>query len=296
VIAMDLIGYLLIGVLLCQSTLALAMLFEAIQKAGFRRGQMLRSLSSMHAMAREWHSLSSAEQDRRRRSLQADPLAVAVDLLTRDPGKADVAEMHLHRWLQSLDGNTGHLRQWLVKTAPLIGLAGTLAGISCSMAQFQQRVSDPGVIVHGFAVAIETTLYGIFVSCFCLIADRLFWKPLKDEMRERWLDIETQLVLTAKKSAEVPAGQKVVAQRPAEPGAAKAGNAKQGRRGDKHQRQVETARSGSGRLDANIDLPLVNGNDLPTVSRSEAYCFDMGSPPVLRTQPEPDSASLVYSH
>jgi len=198
-IAMDLIGYLLIGVLLCQSILGLAILFDAILKAGLKRRQTLMSLTELLSLAKSWHTLSSTEQERRRQRVQANPLAPAFAMLVDRTGLATHAEHHVHRWLQSLDGNATHLKMLLVKTAPLIGLAGTLAGIASSMGRFEQRVSDPGVIVHGFSVAIETTLYGIFVTCFCLLADRIFWKPLKDQARELWLEVEMQLAQGAAK-------------------------------------------------------------------------------------------------
>lgn len=204
---MDLIGYLLIGVLLCQSILGLAILFDAILKAGLKRRQTLMSLTELLSLAKSWHTLSSTEQERRRQRVQANPLAPAFAMLVDRTGLATHAEHHVHRWLQSLDGNATHLKMLLVKTAPLIGLAGTLAGIASSMGRFEQRVSDPGVIVHGFSVAIETTLYGIFVTCFCLLADRIFWKPLKDQARELWLEVEMQLAQGAAKKSAAAAAQ-----------------------------------------------------------------------------------------
>lgn len=273
---MDLIGTLLIGVLLLQSTLGLAILFDAILYAGLKREQTLESLTVLHVLAKSWHSLSPSEQADRRKRVQVRHLATAFDLMVHAPGLAPHAEHHVHRWLQSLDGNVTNLKQLLTKTAPLIGLAGTLAGISSSMGRFEQRVSDPGVIVHGFSVAIETTLYGIFVSCFCLLADRLFWRPLKEQARELWLEIETVTALDRKKSearstdATATTVQRLTTRRDAEP------------RGLTHGKP--SAQRNTRRKDATGELQSLSGPPLTSHAELPEFRHDEASPPGGRTR------------
>lgn len=292
---MDLIGYLLIGVLLCQSILGLAILFDAILKAGLKRRQTLMSLTELLSLARSWHTLSSTEQERRRQRVQANPLMAAFEILVDNTGLANHSEHHVDRWLQSLDGNSTHLKMLLVKTAPLIGLAGTLAGIASSMGRFEQRVSDPGVIVHGFSVAIETTLYGIFVTCFCLLADRIFWKPLKDQARELWLEIEMQLAQgAAKKSAAAAAA---AAAQSAKAGRRKANN-QQNSQALKHfdppAAQDDRHRPLPGRLESPVGRPQPLRTELGDAS-------DQGLPVPQKETLVPADADyrateLVYSH
>ena len=287
---MDLIGYLLIGILLCQSILGLAILFDAILKAGLKRRQTLQSLTELLSLAKSWHTLSATEQERRRQRVRANPLAAAFEMLVDGTGLATPAEHHVHRWLQSLDGNATHLKMLLVKTAPLIGLAGTLAGISSSMGRFEQRVSDPGVIVHGFSVAIETTLYGIFVTCFCLLADRIFWKPLKDQARDMWLEVEMQLAQGAAKKPAAATAQSAKAGRRKTDGPQHAATLN---RVDQSATQDERRRQRDGRLESAVrlsqpiqaELRVASDNQLP-VSRNEAPLTDAD----IR------ATELVYSH
>ncbi|MEY2724942.1 MAG: MotA/TolQ/ExbB proton channel family [Planctomycetota bacterium] len=199
---MNLFGHLLTGVLLIQSVLALAILFDAILHAGIRSRQTLRLLFELQTQVR---SLPGMEPRQRAQRVRDVTLRNAVELLLLPAPQTDLADRHFHRWLTRLDQGISRLNSLLTRTAPLVGLAGTLAGISASMARFQQRTSNPDVLVAGFALAIETTLYGIFVTCACLTADRLFWQKLKNMAREVWLNIESELLMHG--PAETPTPQ-----------------------------------------------------------------------------------------
>jgi len=58
--------------------------------------------------------------------------------------------------------------------APLLGLAGTLFGISDALAFVS---SDPSLVIQGFAYAIQTTLIGIFVSVLAHVTAAWIWAP-----------------------------------------------------------------------------------------------------------------------
>tara|TARA_R110002111_G_scaffold260867_1_gene332912 strand:- start:22010 stop:22669 length:660 start_codon:yes stop_codon:yes gene_type:complete len=58
--------------------------------------------------------------------------------------------------------------------APLLGLAGTLFGISDALAFVS---TDPSLVIQGFAYAIQTTLIGIFVSVLAHVTAAWIWAP-----------------------------------------------------------------------------------------------------------------------
>jgi hypothetical protein len=132
----------------------------------------------------------------------------AVDQQALPSGYLDLARNDAAAWIQSLDRGATRINTFLAKTAPMLGLAGTLAGISLSMSQFEQRSAEPEVIIHGFAVAIETTLFGIFVAILCMASNRLLWQPLQQEAATIWDRLERELVLANSPRISSPTGKK----------------------------------------------------------------------------------------
>lgn len=65
----------------------------------------------------------------------------------------------------------------LTKAAPLLGLAATLSGVSSSLEQFVEHPGNPQLFVRGFAVAIQGTLWGVFVSLIALTTVRAIRIP-----------------------------------------------------------------------------------------------------------------------
>lgn len=89
------------------------------------------------------------------------------------------------------DHDAGMLR-WcglLTKAAPLLGLAATLLGVSCSLEEFVQHPGQPQSFVHGFAVAILGTLWGVFVSLVSLATARWFRLPTLARYRQEVLTL-----------------------------------------------------------------------------------------------------------
>ncbi len=174
---MGLLGSLITITLFCQSVFALALFTDAVCRCRLHRDRLL----------------DFRKHGYRNRSFEM--LRRAVDLQALSSAYLDLARNDAASWVHSLDRGATRINTFLAKTAPLLGLAGTLAGISLSMSQFEEQSAEPRVIIHGFAVAIETTLFGIFVAILCMASNRLLWQPLQQEAAEIWGDLERGLLL-----------------------------------------------------------------------------------------------------
>jgi biopolymer transport protein ExbB/TolQ len=193
---MKTLGLILTLVLLIQSVLGLALLIQAVLTCRLQRSTGLHHLTALLTLLRQRRSVTkgrmSATELSGKLSLSREPLLDrAVTLLLQ--GERDLARITARQWIGQLDRGAARLGGLLTRTAPLMGLGGTLAGISMSMAEFAQKSADASQIINGFSVAIETTLYGIFVACFCQLAVRLFWQPFQERAAGLWCELEAML-------------------------------------------------------------------------------------------------------
>jgi len=193
---MKTLGLILTLVLLIQSVLGLALLIQAVLTCRIQRLTGLHSLNALLTHLRQRRPVTngrmSATEITGKLSLSREPLLDrAVTLLLQ--GERDLARITVRQWISQLDRGAARLSGLLTRTAPLMGLGGTLAGISTSMAEFSHEAADANQIISGFSVAIETTLYGIFVACFCQLAVRLFWQPFQERVAGLWCELEALL-------------------------------------------------------------------------------------------------------
>ncbi len=136
-------------------------------------------------------NLSGNTSDNRRR-LQfmsrdlPEKVAAAVRQLTQPKASVEAADIHIGHWLETIEGGSQRLCSWLIPTAPMVGLAGTLAGISEALSHFQQRSESPELMIAGFAVAIQTTLIGLWISFLCWITIKLLWTPYLGRIESSW--------------------------------------------------------------------------------------------------------------
>lgn len=76
-----------------------------------------------------------------------------------------------------LEKGAVRLCAFLAKTAPLLGLAGTLVGMqACLSAHSTVSESPKQAISAGLGTAMNTTLFGIVVAFMCVLTGRLFWE------------------------------------------------------------------------------------------------------------------------
>lgn len=195
---MQFLGHLTTLLLVIESILGLALLIDAL-RAWLNRSVILAPLRSLlKSLQKSQPGQSEFKHPQRsaadHRSETPDLLQRAVETLRNcGPQLLQQAQTDVDRWISSLDGGTSQLTSFLIKTAPQLGLAGTLAGISLSMNKFQSQSADTSVVIQGFAVALSTTLFGIGVAC-CGIAARRLHDRLRQHGEDIWGDVEYRLL------------------------------------------------------------------------------------------------------
>ena len=210
---MSVLSTLVTVLLVAQSILGLGLFLQAMISTRLRRSETLSALTSLHHHLLDLQRLAAKSKKpmanlalgfrvgKMLNETKCPELLRQAVLFTVGPESDDeAATTCVASWIQNLDRGAQRIGGFLTKTAPLMGLGGTLTGISESMHAFGGNATSPEVIVHGFAVAIETTLYGIFVAIFCLMATRLLWQPILEDASGMWLDISNILRSLRQKS------------------------------------------------------------------------------------------------
>lgn len=105
------------------------------------------------------------------------PLVAAARLLLGPTASWLAIQGHLLRYVNQLDGGAQRWIAFLVKTAPQLGLAGTLVGVSGGLAHFAADPSSTHLIIESFAFAITTTLWGVGIAVLGMCTSRLMWQP-----------------------------------------------------------------------------------------------------------------------
>jgi len=117
---------------------------------------------------------------------------ISRHLVTRELGQDEMeALIGLH--IGNLERGVVHLCGLVARTAPLLGLAGTLVGVQMALSAFARNSTEPQLVLEGFATAIGTTLVGILVALFCLATSRLFWQPLIRKTMHDFMDTALEL-------------------------------------------------------------------------------------------------------
>ena len=109
---------------------------------------------------------------------KADAISsISRHLVARDLGQDEV-DVLISLHIGKLERGAVRLCGLVARTAPLLGLAGTLVGVQMALSAFAQSATEPQMVLEGFATAILTTLAGILVALLCLATSRLLWEPL----------------------------------------------------------------------------------------------------------------------
>lgn len=82
------------------------------------------------------------------------------------------------RLVERYDGGVVRWGHILTKAAPLLGLIGTLFGVSVSLQEFVANPADPRTFIRGFSLAISATMLGVLVSLVSLVTVRWVRLPL----------------------------------------------------------------------------------------------------------------------
>ncbi len=200
----------LVMVLLCaESVFALGLFLQAVSSTCLQTPNVTRRI------IRRIESLRSDKQNRcgaagnkgSRATAKAtetanDPIE---NLLTNLVGSVGIGHSEHSAVLSGLirqllgltDNGARSLAIFLCKTAPLLGLAGTLIGISSALAAFSADAGSPEPIIAGFATAMGTTLWGILIAFAAIFSSRVLWQPAIAQTEAAI----SQLLLIAGKSA-----------------------------------------------------------------------------------------------
>jgi len=121
--------------------------------------------------------------------------------------QALVVTMIGRRLIREVDCGGRTLAAFVTKTAPLLGLAGTLLGISASLSSFSSNPEASEEIISGFAMAITTTLWGVMIACLAMVTSRLVWQPAigrAEDLIGELLDEVSQRIRQPKASKKEP--------------------------------------------------------------------------------------------
>ena len=180
--------YTIWALLFGESVLALALLVSGIswrlkgQRAGRQamatgRSYLSRLRGALHAGTGK-AALQAKNAIRADASHKTDAISsISRQLVARDLGQDEV-DVLISLHIGKLERGAVRLCGLVARTAPLLGLAGTLVGVQMALSAFAQSATEPQLVLEGFATAILTTLAGILVALLCLATSRLLWEPL----------------------------------------------------------------------------------------------------------------------
>lgn len=141
-------------------------------------GTLLPGMHSLRSAEHVRRYLQAVEQDLiRRSSPPAGSLLAAARMLVEDGFDWQVIQSQLLRYVHQLDRGAQRWIAFLVKSAPLLGLAGTLVGVSEGLASYAADQSSTTRIIESFAFAISTTLWGVAIAVLGMCTSRLMWQP-----------------------------------------------------------------------------------------------------------------------
>jgi biopolymer transport protein ExbB/TolQ len=197
-------SYLIWGILVAESVLGLALLisglvFRSRQKQSVRSAarkaeyyaSMLASAATAEDPAKGAACLKGVQ---RAASAASDCLSNLVALMLAHRVTVSEVQALIDAEIGKADRGAIRLCGFLARTAPLAGLAGTLVGVQASLSAFSVNRTDPGLIIAGFATAVQTTLAGIVVAFMCLGASRLLIEPRLKRTAMEMFDMSMRLV------------------------------------------------------------------------------------------------------
>lgn len=157
-----------------QSVFALGLLMQAVVSTRIRQPQVTQRIKQR-----------TAELKTRKKTLCIDRSADAVgatleDLIRCCRVNAEqplIVSALCEKVIGHVDGGARSLAAFLSSTSGLLGLAGTLIGISSALISFSANADSPEPIITGFATAIGTTLWGVLIAFTAIFTSRLIWQP-----------------------------------------------------------------------------------------------------------------------
>lgn len=201
------LSFLVMALLMAQSIFALGLLFQAIVSSRIRRPKLIRAIKERTSMLerRSTEQNGSSKKDKRRVVSESQEPAIdeLIHACRQDNSTQPLMIAALcDRLIRMVDGGARSYAAFLSKTAPLLGLAGTLLGISEALMSFSGDSSSQNLIIRGFAIAIGTTLWGILIAFAAMFASRLIWQPVIS-------DVQTALLHLIKAASLSPQRQPV---------------------------------------------------------------------------------------
>ena len=105
---------------------------------------------------------------------------LVYSLLSKNADKEDL-QAFIQTYLKSLERGSTRLCGFLAKTAPLVGLAGTLVGLQGAFTAFARQGGDAQIVVRSFSTAILTTLHGVLIAVMSISVAQLLYEPKLQE-------------------------------------------------------------------------------------------------------------------
>lgn len=150
------------------SILALAIFIYTLLLIGFRRSVIYRDLK----LIKKWQHAPKTLKSKRL------PVSQPMQQLLQKLGKD--WEPQYAAYLTTTNEGIPIIASVLRPISPLLGLAGTLMGISSSLAFVS---TEPELVIQGFSYAINTTLIGIFISVLAHVTAAWIWGPYWKQQR-----------------------------------------------------------------------------------------------------------------
>jgi biopolymer transport protein ExbB/TolQ len=152
----------ILGALWASSITALGIFVYTLLLISFKHSVIYRELK----LIKKWqHALKTFKSKRL-------PLSQPMQQLLQKLGKD--WEPQYAAYLTTTNEGIPVIASVLRPVAPLLGLAGTLMGISSSLAFVS---TEPELVIQGFSYAINTTLIGIFISVLAHVTAAWIWGP-----------------------------------------------------------------------------------------------------------------------
>jgi biopolymer transport protein ExbB/TolQ len=183
-------SWLTTGGLAAISVLAVAAFFQAVYMVWFRpswnttdAGLLLTRLGNQKTPARRKQFLEQVKAAAAKSRVKGTRLPLDVaNLVVAGDGNWPLLAAQMQRYAGSQDGGAQRWLAFFVKAAPLLGLAGTLVGVSEGLASYAADPSSTNRIIEAFAFAILTTLWGVGIAVLGMATSRLMWQPYLEQI------------------------------------------------------------------------------------------------------------------
>lgn len=170
---MDGLSLLVMTLLGAQSVFALGLLMQAVVSTRIRQPEVSQRIQQR---------MTELKIRKKSRCLDpsVDPVGATLEDLIQCCVNAEqplVVAALCEKVIGQVDGGARSLAAFLSSTSGLLGLAGTLIGISSALMSFSADAGSPEPIITGFATAMGTTLWGVLIAFTAIFTSRLIWQP-----------------------------------------------------------------------------------------------------------------------